>query len=130
MASIYHNYQDPCFCPGWIGEGGGGGMAPVPLTINLAIMAVVKKDATNHSARLYHKAIPDEVKRENACACERAQVNGMCSCAHSTTLRALFTDALVQCAQFSHVYSTFISITSSQLIIRLVNWRCSHSQRM
>ena len=20
MASIYHIYRDPCFCPGWIGE--------------------------------------------------------------------------------------------------------------
>ena len=23
MASIYHNYQDPCFCPRWIGGGHG-----------------------------------------------------------------------------------------------------------
>ena len=51
MASIYYNYQDPCFCPGWIK----GAMAPVvplatPLSFGAAVW-VAKKAARDVSSR-------------------------------------------------------------------------------
>ena len=42
MASVHHNYQDSCFCPGWIGEGAIAACPPGYAHVTSTVVSSVK----------------------------------------------------------------------------------------